>query len=191
MAIVDTGLGLDKQKIKIRTFTILSERDRYFADLIDQMRKKYPTIKLIYANNTMGSKINADRPNPDFIIIAKATLVSTDNDPRKPPKKIMLIDAPMLFSERSLAGWTLAVEEGNMQGYFDYMLEKAVRIDEDKFYEYIKYMALLSTDPNDELYWKKIENTDKLVTEIEELQARYAKRSANKMSEKRGYTNKA
>lgn len=189
MAVQETGLGIDSNKLIARTFSILPDRDRYFNDLIKQFKLKFPGLKLIYANNIMGSTLDPSRPNPDFVLIAKGTLVSSDK--RLPPKSIIIMDAPMIFTDRSLAGWTISVENGNMKGYFDYMLDKALRIDEFKFYEFIRYMCLLSLDPKDDLYWKRAENTNILIKDLEELYARYTKRGpGNRITDKRGFTGK-
>ena len=97
----------------------------------------------------------------------------------------------MIFTDRSIAGWTIAVESGNMKGYFEYMLDKALRIDENKFYEFIQYMALLSLDPYDRLYWRKIENAETLIKDLEELYARYNKKGvSSRITDKRGYADK-
>lgn len=188
MSIQETGLGIDSNRLMGRTFAILENRDRYFLDLVNQIKKRYPGLKIIYANNTMGQQLDPSRPNPDFIIIMKGQLVS--KDPRLPPKSIIIMDAPMIFSDRSLAGWTIAVEEGNIEGYFAYMFDKALRLDEGRFYEFIQHMALLSLKPDDPLYWKRIENTDALVKDLEELYARYTKRNARRIDDKRGFTGK-
>ena len=185
MPINETGLGLDQQKLMARTFAILEDRDRYFLDLIGQIRKRFPGLKIIYANNITGQQLDPGRPNPDFVIIMRGELVS--KNPKLPKKKIIIMDAPTIFSDRSLAGWTLAVENNNIKGYFDYMLDKALRIDESKFYEFIVNMAMLSLDPKNELYWKKVENTDKLIHDLEELYARYNKKGSTRMTDKRGF----
>jgi hypothetical protein len=185
MKIDEKGLGLDSKRIIRRAITIANSRDQYFNDLIGQFRKKMPSLKIIYANDTMGAKLNPEHPTPDFVLICKGTLVS--RDPQKPPKKIVMLDAPMTFTERSIAGWTLAVEQGNLDGYFRFMLDKMLRMDESKFYEYVQHMALLSLDPNDERYWKRLENTPKLTRDLEELYARYTKRESTRIKDKRGY----
>lgn len=182
----ETGLNLDADRLIRRAIAIAPDRDQYFNDMIRKFKEKFTALKIIYANDMMGARLNPDHPTPDFVIIVKGTL--TSNDPRNPPKQIVLLDAPLTFTERSIAGWTMAVEAGNMEGYFQYMLDKALRIDLNKFYEYIEYMCLLSTDPNDPLYWKKPENADKLVRELEELYARYNKKKPTRLEDKRGYT---
>lgn len=189
MAVTETGLGIDSNKLISRALSILPDRDRYFNDLIVKFKEKFPGLKLLYANNMTGARLDPERPNPDFVLICKGTLVSKDR--RLPPKPIILMDMPMIFTDRSIAGWTIAVESGNMKGYFEYMLDKALRIDENKFYEFIQYMALLSLDPNDRLYWRKIENADTLIKDLEELYARYNKKGvSSRITDKRGYADK-
>lgn len=184
--IKEKGLGIDSKKLIQRAFAIAPDRDRYFNDIIRKFRESFPGLKLLYANNRMGAQINPEHPQPDFLFIAKGKLVS--KDPRLPSKNIVIVDAPLVFTDRSIAGWTIAVENGNMKGYFSYMLDKALRIDEDKFYEYIVYMARLSLDKDNPLYWKSVENEDKLVSELGELYARYNKRGPNRIGDARGYT---
>lgn len=181
----ETGLNLNSDRLIRRAIAIAPNRDQYFNDMIRKFKEKFPGLKIIYANDTMGAHLNIEHPTQDFLLICKGVLTSTD--PKNPPKQIILLDAPMIFTDRSIAGWTLAVEEGNMDGYFSYMLDKALRIDLNKFYEYIQYMAMLSLDPADPLYWKRIENTDKLMKELEELYARYSTKKPTKLQDKRGY----
>jgi hypothetical protein len=181
----EVGLKLNSDALIRRALTISANRDQYFNDMIRKFKQKFPGLKIIYANDTMGAKLDPDHPNQDFILICKGKLVS--KDPRRPPKSIVILDAPLIFTERSIAGWTMAVEQGNMDGYFSYMLDKALRIDESKFYEYITHMALLSTDPNDALYWKRIENTKKLTDELSELYSRYTPKKPTALKDKRGY----
>lgn len=181
----ETGLCLDSNRLISLAISISPDRDRYFNDMIRKFREKFPGLKLIYANDRMGAQLNPEHPQPDFVLIAKGNLVS--NDPRLPPKSIILMDAPLVFTERSIAGWIMCVEAGNMQGYFQYMLDKALRIDESKFYEYIVHMAQLSTDPEDPLFWKKPENEKKLTDELSELYARYNTRKSTKMQDTKGY----
>lgn len=185
MPIQETGLGINSDKLIARTFAIIQDRDRYFNDLINQIRKRYPALKILYANNMMGAKLDADRPNPDFVIIMKGELVS--RDPNLPKKPIILLDMPMIFTDRALAGWTISVENNNIKGYFDYMLDKCLRIDESKFYEFIQYMALLSLDPKSDRYWKKAENTEAFIKDLEELYVRYRKKNSSALQDKRGY----
>lgn len=183
----EKGLGLDQTKLTRRAMAILEDRDTYFNDIITKIREKMPALKIIYANNMTGAKLNPDHPSPDFLLIMSG--VMTSSDPKNPDRHVIIIDAPPVFTERSIAGWTMAVEAGNMQGYFDYMLEKALRIDRRKFHEYITVMCNLSLDPESELYWKRPENTDKLVKELMELYLRYnTPGERQKMNAYRGYT---
>lgn len=168
----EAGLGLDQDRLVYRTGAILDKRDQYFMDMINAFKRKYPGVKVIYANSAPGATFDQFAPKPDFVFIVRGRLVS--NDPKLPPKDIIMYDMPMLFTERSIAGWTLAVEAGKRDAYFEYMMDTMCRIEAHKFSIYLKHMALLSTDPNSELYWRKAENTDKLVKELAELYARYS-----------------
>lgn len=182
----DKGLGIPSDRLLKRTFAIVNDRDRYFNDMIRKFKEKYsPALKIIYANNTMGAQLNPNSPTPDFVIVIKGTLVSKKKT--LPPRPIIMVDIPMIFSDRSLAGWTISVEQGRMDEYFQYMLDDALRIDESKFYEYITHMALLSTDPEDPRYWKRIENTPGLTKDLEELYARYNRKGKTKLDQERGY----
>lgn len=185
MVTKETGLGFTQERLFSRTVGILDNRARYFMDMINQFKKKYPTLKILYANCASGATFNADHPRPDFLLIVRGIMVSKQRN--QPDKPIIMIDAPLLFTDRAIAGWTLAVEEGNMDGYFDYMIDKMLRITEPRFIEYIIHMCLLSMDPENPLYWKRPENLDKLCKEIMELYARFAKKTSNKIQDVRGY----
>lgn len=182
----ETGLGIEPARLISRGLGILPHRTEYFLDMIRKFKERYPGLKIIYANCTTGSKIDPAKPNPDFILIAKGRLVS--DDPKNRPIDIVIVDAPLVFTDRSIAGWTISVENGNMAGYFDYMLDKALRIDEKRFGEYIVHMALLSLDPASPRYWKRPENTKALASELEELYARYTTQKPTKLKDKAGYT---
>ena len=181
----ETGLGIDPNRLVSRGLGILPKRSEYFMDMIHKFKEKYPGLKIIYANCTTGDHIDSAKPNPDFILVVKGKLVS--NDPQKRPINVIMVDAPMVFTERSIAGWTIAVEQGNMNGYFEYMLDKALRIDERRFGEYIVHMALLSLDPTSPRYWKRPENTKALSTELGELYARYTTQKPTKLKDTAGY----
>lgn len=183
----EKGLGLDSKRLVTRAIAISPNRDQYFMDIIKKFKEKFPLLKIIYANNMMGARLDPQKPNADFVLVIQGKIVS--KDPRLKPRDIIIVDSPMIFTERSIAGWTMAVEQGNMDGYFAYMFDKALRIDIRRFYEYIEHYCLLSLDPANPLYWKKPENTDALVKDLEELHARYTKKSDNTvLSSKRGYT---
>ena len=186
MVQIEKGLNIDSNRLIRRALAILPERNRYFMDIINVIKKKYPALKLIYASNLTGQTLNPDRPVPDFVLVIKGNLVSPN--PKEPDKSIILVDCPLIFTERSIAGWTIAVEEGNMDGYLKYMLDKALRIDESRFYEYITNMALLTLDKNDERYWKSPKNALKVATELEELYTRYNRKNSTRMTDARGYT---
>ena len=183
----EKGLGLDSKKLVSRAIAISPNRDQYFMDIITQIKKKYPKLRILYANNTMGARIDPDRPNPDFVLIMQGKL--TSRNPLLKPRDVIIMDAPMIFTERSIAGWTMAVEQGNLEGYFAYMFDKALRIDVKRFYEFVEHYCSLSLDPTHPRYWKKIENTNALIKDLEELHARYTKKQENAvLNNKRGYT---
>lgn len=186
MVQIEKGLGIDSDRLIRRALAILPERNRYFMDIINTIKKKYPALQIIYASNLTGQVLNPERPVPDFVLVIKGKLVS--KNPRDPDKPIILVDCPLVFTERSIAGWTIAVEEGNLDGYLSYMLDKALRIDESRFYEYLTNMALLSLNKDNELYWKSPKNAEKVATELEELYTRYNRKTTNRMTDARGYT---
>lgn len=181
----DVGLSLDQDEIIKRTMAIIPDRDRYFSDMISALRKKYTAIKLVYANNLPGKQLDPMNPTSDFVLIFTALMKS--NKPNLPDVKLVLIDAPLVFSDRSIAGWTLAVENGKKEAYLEYLVNKSMRITNQKFEEYVEHMCLLSLDPNHHLFWKKPENTDKLMIRLMELCARYSPQSSTRLRDMRGY----
>ena len=181
----ETGLGLDSREIIKRTIAISGNRDRYFMDIIKMFQKKYPGPRIIYANNMNGAQLNPDHPTEDFIIIIKARVV--DRNKKLPPKDLILLDAPPLFTERSIAGWTLAVEQGKMDGYFKLFMDRCLRLELRKFYEFLEGYCLLSLDPSSELYWKKPENAGTLTKDLERLYAQYRPRNSTKIQQVRNY----
>lgn len=183
----EKGLDFTNEELIRRALAILPHRDQYFMDMLKQFKLKFPGVKVFYANTKPGQQLNPEHPTPDFIIILKGRLVS--NDPRLPPKNIILFDIPMIFTDRSIAGWTLAVERGKKNAYFDYMMDKMCRIPENRFAEYLVHMAYLSLDKNEKRYWKNPENQDELIRELMELYMRFAKKNdhSKKIRDVSGY----
>lgn len=166
------GLGFNHTDLLYRAISIAPYRDKYFMDLIDQYQKRYPGMKLIYANNTVGDhvKIKSYTPMADFILIFR---VMTNPTPTKKPSPFIILECPLQFSDRSLAGWTMAVEDNNMDGYFNFMIDTATRLTEEKFKEYIEYITLLSLDKDDPRYWKLSNNSESFTGKIMQLCAQY------------------
>lgn len=181
----ETGLGLNSKEIIKRAIMISGNRDRYFMDIIKKFQEKYPGLRIIYANNMNGAQLNPDHPTEDFIIIVKARVV--DRYKKLPPKDLILLDAPPLFTERSIAGWTLAVEQGKMDGYFQMFMDRCLRLELRKFYEFVEHYCILSLDPSSQLYWKKPENAPALTKDLERLYAQYRPRNASKIQQVRNY----
>lgn len=170
--IKEKGLGFNKNDLLHRAISIAPYRDKYFMDLITQYKKRYPGMKLIYANNTVGNhiKVNPYTPMADFILIFR---VMTNPTNIKKPRPFIILECPLQFSDRSISGWTMAVEDNNIDGYFSYMIDTATRLTEDKFQEYIEYITLLSLDKNDPRYWKLPNNSEAFTGKIMQLCAQY------------------
>ena len=131
MVTKEKGLGYTTDRLMQRAVGILYHRDQYFMDMINQFRKRYPALRILYANSQPGAVFDPDNPKPDFLMIVKGRMIS--KDPKMAPDRpIILIDAPVIFSDRSIAGWTLAVEDGNKDGYFQYMLDKMLRLPDQR-----------------------------------------------------------
>lgn len=178
MGVSTNTLGLTNKELVTRAISISGNRNPYFMDLLDQYKKRYPGAKIVYANNTTGAVVGSE-PTPDFILIMKVMSVSPD--PRLPDKPLIFIEAPLIFGERSIAGWTLAVEHGKIEEYFDSVWQFAPRLEERRFYEYLESI-FLNTNKDSPLYWKSSNNTKMLVKGIMELSSMYIPKSEmNKM----------
>ena len=180
----ETGLGLDHERLLRLAISISNDRDRYFQDLIRKFREHFSGIKLIYANDRTGAVLKEGHPMPDFMIVGKALKFG---DPKMPPQKMVVFDAPMIFSDRSIAGWIMAVEAGNMKGYFQYMNDKMVTMPESVFCQGIVEEAKLSLNKNDPLFWKRPENEETLAKNLSEWCAKHRKKGSTKMQDQQGY----
>ena len=188
--IKDKGLEFNHRDVLTRSIAIAPSRDKYFMDLINQYKTRYPGMKLIYANNTTGNQVH-DKPTADFVLIFKVQAIPKPSSLAKVPKTFIMLECPLQFSDRSLAGWTMAVEQNNMDGYFQYMIDTAARLSWDRFQEYIEAIALLSLDKNSDLYWKKPENSEAFTSRIMQLCAQYnPSKPGSKIQQTKDYATK-
>lgn len=173
MGTLSNVLGFTDKEIIPRALAISGKRNPYFQDLLNEYKKRFPGAKILYANNTTGARLK-NEPTADFVLIMQ--VMSVSNDRRLPDKPIIFVEAPLVFGERSIAGWTLAVEHGKIKEYFESVWELAPRLPQGRFYEYIESL-LLSNDKESPLYWRKPENTDTFCRGIMKLSSMYLPKS--------------
>lgn len=163
----DNGKRLDIPIKELIKPLIGNNRDKLFMEIIDEYKKRYPDIKLIYAYLNSVSSLGVD-----FCLIFKARAKADG-------AFVNIIECPMLYTERSISGYLYCKEHpddtNNVDNYFNEALDLSTRITTTKFNEFITIMCELSLDSSDPLYWKSPNNIIKLIDKLSELSLRYNK----------------
>jgi len=142
-------------------------RDLLFMELLDEYKKRYPNLKLIYAYLNSISSLGID-----FCLIFKVPTKTGGS-------YVNIVECPMLYTERSLSGYLFCKEhpddKNNIDNYFSEAIDLSTRIPSTKFDEFLIQMCELSLDKNDPLYWKSPNNIIILINKLSDLALRYNK----------------
>lgn len=146
--------------IEEKTFILPQPRIKLFENLLENYKVFCPKLKLIYAYLNFNSK------NPvDYLIIFTCDIGN---------KKILLWDAPYLYSNRTIPAYRYICKNDLYDTFFKFCEESICRMDYNKFLEFIPCnLCNLSLDKNSPKYWKKEENADELVSAMAELSLQY------------------
>lgn len=85
----------------------------------------------------------------------------------------VFIDAPYIYSKRSLPGYRYCMREKKQREFFILATDEMTRIPRVRFNEFITEMCHLSLDQKSDKYWKKAENYDSLIQNLVGLNLRY------------------
>ena len=140
-------------------------RPKFFMDLINNYKERYPTLKLKYAY------LNTDPKQPiDYIVLFQTKNLDNTLD-------LMVFDSPMLYSDRSLPGYRFCKRTGIEDDFFKEAINSMVSISLIRFNEFINTMLNLSINPSDERYWRKPEFAESVSKGLLDLSLRYNKRN--------------
>lgn len=183
-SIVDAGL---------QTF----DRSTAFKKLLAGLKIYKPDIKLIYA--TVGEGMN-----PAEIIKSVSIMRNPDEETLKRidyvfvyeyirnyrdilKEKMYWVECPMLFSPKSLNTFMYYKKHGNLQEYFTDYIQSTQKIKPVIFNQYLTQVSGLSVRPkivdsktnekvDDPMYWKRPENTKKVIEAITQMSVMYRER---------------
>ena len=88
----------------------------------------------------------------------------------------MVWDNPVQYTNRSIPGYRYYVKNNRFNDFFEECGKNFCRIPWDKFQEFIQYGCNLSWKKEDDLYWKKPENSFTLLKNLHELSFLYNKK---------------
>lgn len=99
-------------------------RNRLFIDLIDQCKKRYPGLKLIYAAMNFDSSILCD-----FLVVFE--FISDSG------KKGVYFIAPFIYTDLAIPGYRYAKRENRLDQWFSQFFDGLCKADYKIFFEYL------------------------------------------------------
>lgn len=138
-------------------------RAEVFQYLIKEYPKRFKQLKLLFAY------INTDSESPiDFVVLFKTKSVVGK-------RNLIVFDIPIIYTDRSLPGYRYCKSNGKemTDKYYNFAIENMVRLEEDKFKEFVINVAGLSFDPLSSNYWKKPAHAKNLASKLFELSLLY------------------
>lgn len=139
-------------------------RPKFFMDLIQNYKERYPNIKLIYAYLNTDAKIPID-----YVVVFSTRNIDNTMD-------LIIYDAPLLYNDRSLPGYRYCKRLKIEDDFFKEAINNMVSLTTVRFNEYINMMLNLSIESNSELYWKKPDYSKTFVKGLLDLSLRFNKR---------------
>lgn len=88
----------------------------------------------------------------------------------------VFIDAPYIYSKRSLPGYRYCMRENKQRDFFIVATDEMTRIPRKLFNEFITEMCHLSLDKDSPQFWKKEESYDSLIQNLVGLNLRYIRK---------------
>lgn len=139
-------------------------RAKLFNHLIKEYGKRFPDYKLIYGllNNNASPTMAID-----FMLIFEYRVQN---------KNVILIEIPFQYSDRTIPGYRYCLREGLINDYFEEAGELMVRLPAYRYYEYLNLRLNLSDNPDDPLYWRKKEHSEKLIEGLVDLSLRFTRK---------------
>lgn len=147
--------------IEERLMVYPKQRQQLFLNLVENYKIFCPTIKMIYAALNFDSELKID-----YLVIFEGI---------KKGKKFIFWDSPFTFTNRSIPAYRYAVKNNLHKDFFESCMKHFCQIEYSKFTEFVNSSLCenLSNKPNDPLYWKNSDNSDKFMKGMSELGLMY------------------
>lgn len=143
-----------------KVFILPEPRIKLFHNLIENYKVYCPQLKMIYACMNYNPDLKVD-----YLLIFTATVNGVP---------VVFWDCPFLYSNRAIPAYRYICRNGLHEQYFTFCMESICRTIKKKFDEFIESgLCGLSLDKNSPLYWKKPENSNKLIEAVTELSMEY------------------
>lgn len=158
----------DDKKIPIPlnelTFIKPDVRMKLFKEIYTEYPKRYPNMKLIYANLNHDPEVMVD-----YCLIFKAKNSDGVGD-------LILVEVPPIYSNRSTPGYRYYRRTKKEDNFYESGVAEIVVMEANRFYEFIALSLELSLDKNSPLFWKSPDNSSALLKGLLDLSLRYNKR---------------
>lgn len=144
-----------------RLFIAPSARQSLFINLVENYKIFCQTANMIYAALNFNSELKIE-----YLVIFD-TIV---ND-----KRVVLWDAPYIYTNRALPAYRYAVKTKQHGAYFKECMKNFKQIERDRFIEFLgsDYCGGLTLDHDSDKYWRDPENAPSLMEGITDLALLY------------------
>lgn len=144
-----------------KLFILPEPREKLFIDLINQYKKRYPDLKLIYGYLNHDSSLSID-----YVLIFH--MIESD---------VIIFDIPYIYTDRAIPGYRYCKKNHIENDFFEEAYGLMTRLSYPRFNEYLTIMCNLSLDSKNELYWQNPKNSMTLCKGLVDLSLRYNKKN--------------
>ena len=143
--------------IEERLMVYPKQRQQLFLNLVENYKIFCPNIKMIYAALNFDSSLKID-----YLVIFETI---------KKGKPFILWDSPFMYTNRAIPSYRYVVRNKLHTKFFETCANHFCQMDRDKFIEFLgsDLCGNLSTNQNDPLYWKSLENSHSLMKGMSEM----------------------
>jgi len=146
-------------------FVMPEPRLKLFYDLINEYKKRRPELKLRYAYLNFNEKFGID-----YLLVFEG--IGAKNG-----MPTILYDCPYIYTNRAIPGYRYCKRENLLDDFFEDAFNFMTTLSKVRFDEYVNSMINLSIKKDNPLYWRKEENSEKLVKGLIDLALYYVKKS--------------
>lgn len=133
---------------------------KIFTNICNGYRNRYK-LELVcayYSSNMQGIY--------EYMVIFKGRNKDDTGD-------LILFDVPPKGSTRSIVGYRYYYRLGKLDSFFKFGIDNMTIIRMDQFYDFLKNGLLLSTEKEDNVYWKSKEHIEDVLEGLADLQILY------------------
>lgn len=139
-------------------------RMKLFKEIYTEYTKRYPSMKMIYANLNHDATVMVD-----YCLIFKAKNNDGFGD-------LILFDVPPIHSNRSTPGYRYYRRTKQEDNFYESGVDEIIIMELNKFYEFITLNLELSLDKKSPKYWKSPDNSSILLKGLLDMSFRYNKK---------------